>query len=207
MSVRFDNRKPEVFKANVYFATMIEKYFFNKWLDICPNHSINIESWADAGCGNDGEFIAKGKTGGADYKVTGSFDGHDVSDHHLEMKWCSSQGKLSLKKYDLKAYVDQNASILFIYNTVKQDNAKLKMPRPLPQDREKLKLVINNHIKLLESKGQQFKWGIMWADRVKELYNADKWEPIPYMGNKPGVILKSKDFHEWFEEVDWVRHA
>ena len=164
---------------------------------------MQVKNWADAGCGNDGEFIKKGKTGGADYKVTGSFNGSDLSDHYLEMKWCSSEGKLTLKKYDLREYVKQGASILFIYNTVKQDNTKLKMPRPLPQDRERLQPVVDSHIKLLESKSQQFKWGIMWADKVKELYDTDKWEIIRYMGNKPGVVLKSKDFHNWFEERDW----
>ena len=203
MSKRFDNRDEKTFKANVYFSTKIEKYFFDKWLEVCSNHNIQVKNWADAGCGNDGEFIKKGKTGGADYKVTGSFNGSDLSDHYLEMKWCSSEGKLTLKKYDLKEYVKQGASILFIYNTVKQDNTKLKMPRPLPQDRERLQPVIDSHIKLLESKSQQFKWGIMWADKVKELYDTDKWEIIRYMGNKPGVVLKSKDFHNWFEERDW----
>lgn len=203
MSVRFDSRDKETFKANVYFATMVEKYFFNKWLDICPSHNMKVKNWADAGCGNDGEFIEKGKTGGADYQVTGSFDGTKLSDHYLEMKWCSSQGKLTLKKYDLEEYAKQDASILFIYNTVKQDNTKLKMPRPLPQDREKLQPVLDSHIKLLESKSQQFKWGIMWSDKVKELYDTANWEIIRYMGNKPGVVLKTKDFHNWFEERDW----
>ena len=204
MSKRYDNRDEKTFKANVYFSTMIEKYFFDKWLDVCSGgHNMQVKSWADAGCGNDGEFIKKGKTGGADYKVTGSFNGLDLSDHYLEMKWCSSEGKLTLKKYDLKEYVKQGASILFIYNTVKQDNTKLKMPRPLPQDRERLQPVLDSHIELLESKSQQFKWGIMWADKVKELYDTDKWEIIRYMGNKPGVVLKSKDFHNWFEERDW----
>ena len=92
---------------------------------------------------------------------------------------------------------------MFIYNTIKQDNTKLKMPRPLPQDRDKLEVAVDNHIKLLESKSQQFKWGIMWADKVKELYDADQWENIRYFGNKPGVVLKSKDFHNWFEEREW----
>ena len=203
MSTRFDKRDEETFKANVWFSTMVEKYFFNKWLNICSVHNMKVKGWADAGCGNDGEFIEKGNTGGADYQVTGSFNGKELSDHYLEVKWCSSQGKLTLKKYDLKEYVKQDASILFIYNTVSKDNAKLKMPRPLPQDRERLQDVLDSHIKLLESKSQQLRWAIMWSDKVKELYNADKWENIWYFGNKPGVVLKSKDFGNWFEEKQW----
>ena len=66
----------------------------------------------------------------------------------------------------------------------------------------------DKHIKLLDSKSQQIKYGIMWHDQVKDFYNDAKEnglvKPIFYMGNKPGVILKQEHYSKWFKEETWV---
>jgi len=74
----------------------------------------------------------------------------------------------------------------------------LRKPRDYDFDR---------HIKLVESKSQQIKWGVMWSPRVKEFYNSVKkasgFRPISYMGGKQGVVLKQQDFSKWFVSYDW----
>ena len=169
MSNRFDNRTVSTFKKDIKFGTMVEKYFFNKWRDIIAStEGMNIEDWEDNGCGNDGEFIAKGNTAGADYRVSAAFECESVAvvGHPLEMKWVPTAGKFTLKENDLDKY--------------KQ---------------------------LVESKSQQIRWGIMWADKVEELYNSSKennsFRPINYMGGKSGIVLKSSDFSKWFVEHEW----
>ena len=74
MSNRFDNRSKNTFKKDIYFSTMMEKYFFDKWREaVHATSDMVIDDWKDNGCGNDGEFIAKGNTAGADYKISATF--------------------------------------------------------------------------------------------------------------------------------------
>ena len=203
MSTRFDNRSVSTFKKDIYFATKLEKYFFTEWLEKVKSGSsgLHISKWIDNGCGNDGEFIAKGNTAGADYKISGSIKGEgldaELKDEPLEIKWVPTAGKFTLKENDLKAYVTEQASILFIYNSVKC-GTNLRKPRDYDFDR---------HIKLVESKSQQIKWGIMWSPKVKQLYENTKkdggFRPISYMGGKQGVVLKQQDFSKWFVSYDW----
>jgi hypothetical protein len=203
MSTRFDNRSVSTFKKDIYFATKLEKHFFTEWLEIVKSGvcGLDITEWSDNGCGNDGEFIAKGNTAGADYKISGSAKsgGLDaqLKDEPLEIKWVPTAGKFTLKENDLKAYVREQASILFIYNSVRC-GTDLRKPKDYDFDR---------HIKLVESKSQQIKWGIMWSPRVKEFYETTKkgtgFKPINYMGGKHGVVLKQKDFSKWFISYDW----
>lgn len=202
MSNRFDNRSVDTFKKDIYFATKLEKYFFKRWLEVCLDL---IYRYEDNGCGNDGEFIPKGNTAGADYKVSGTLmfdDGNkEVTDHPLEIKWVPTAGKLTLKENDLKAYIKEGASILFIYNSV---NCGTDFRKPKDYD-------IDKHIKLLDSKSQQIKCGIMWHEKVKEFYNYAKEnnliKPIFYMGNKSGVVLQQKDFSKWFKEGSFQRYG
>ena len=111
MSTRFDNRSVSTFKKDIYFSTKLEKYFFNKWLEITKSSDkISISSWDDNGCGNDGEFIPKGNTAGADYKITGTISNDNgldaaVEDEPLEIKWVPTAGKFTLKENDLKSYM------------------------------------------------------------------------------------------------------
>jgi len=149
MSNRFDNRSKDAFKKQIKFSTMLEKYFFNKWLDIVKHtDAITVSSWEDNGCGNDGEFIAKGNTAGADYKISGSMRGGPISGEPLEVKWVPTAGKFTLKEGDLKAYIKEGASILFIYNSV-NCGTNLRLPK------ENYNLA--EHIKKIESKADQIK--------------------------------------------------
>ena len=117
MSNRFDNRSKDKFKKDIKFSTMLEKYFFNKWLDIVKHTNvITVSSWGDNGCGNDGGFIPKGNTAGADYKISGSMNngnGLDVElkDEPLEVKWVPTAGKFTLKEGDLKDTILKKVSI------------------------------------------------------------------------------------------------
>jgi hypothetical protein len=194
MSNRFDNRTVSTFKKDIYFSTMMEKYFFDKWRGIVKKaQGMVIEDWDNNGCGNDGEFIAKGNTAGADYKISACFEDEsntiELVDHPLEIKWVPTAGKFTLKEGDLKAYVKEGASILFIYNSV---NCGTNMRK---------------YKQLVESKGQQIRWGVMWSDMVVRFYNNakenDLFRPINYMGGKSGVVLKSSDFGKWFTEHNW----
>lgn len=186
MSTRFDNRSVSTFKKDIKFGTMLEKYFFHQWLEMAKFYDDEI-TWEDNGCGNDGEFIAKGNTAGADYKV---------NDVPMEIKWVPTAGKFTLKENDLKAYIREGADILFIYNT---GSANLRKPKDYDLDR---------HIALIEDNASDIRWGIMYQCDVKRLYlNAkenDLFKPIYYMGNKSGVVLKSKDFHNYFVEKEWT---
>ena len=202
MSNRFDNRSVSRFKKDIYFSTMMEKYFFDKWRGIVKEtQGMVIDDWDNNGCGNDGEFIAKGNTAGADYKISASFEDDFntivLVDHPLEIKWVPTAGKFTLKEGDLKAYVKEGASILFIYNSV---NCGTNMRKPKDYDLDKYK-------QLVESKSQQIRWGVMWSDMVEEFYNDAKennlFRPINYMGGKSGVVLKSSDFGKWFTEHVW----
>jgi hypothetical protein len=202
MSNRFDNRTVSTFKKDIYFSTMMEKYFFDKWRGIVKKaQGMVIEDWDNNGCGNDGEFIAKGNTAGADYKISACFEDEsntiELVYHPLEIKWVPTAGKFTLKEGDLKAYVKEGASILFIYNSV---NCGTNMRKPKDYDLDKYK-------QLVESKGQQIRWGVMWSDMVARFYNNakenDLFRPINYMGGKSGVVLKSSDFGKWFTEHNW----
>ena len=202
MSNRFDNRTVSTFKKDIYFSTMMEKYFFDKWRGVVKKaQGMVIEDWDNNGCGNDGEFIAKGNTAGADYKISACFEDEsntiELVDHPLEIKWVPTAGKFTLKEGDLKAYVKEGASILFIYNSV---NCGTNMRKPKDYDLDKYK-------QLVESKGQQIRWGVMWSDMVERFYNSTKennlFRPISYMGGKSGVVLKSSDFGKWFTEHNW----
>lgn len=191
MSNRFDNRSISTFKKDIKFGTMLEKYFFETWVGnvnhIYTELDFHIDSWDDNGCGNDGEFIASGNTAGADYKV---------NDVPLEVKWVPTAGKLTLKKRDMRAYSEEKAAILFIYNT---GRANLRKPKDYDLDR---------HIKLIEQNESDIRWGVMSAKNVEFLH--DEWsrykeyKPIPYMGNKMGKVIKSEDFNKYFVEREWT---
>ena len=60
-------------------------------------------------------------------------------------------------------------------------------------------------MELIESKSDQIKWGIMFADDVKRFLKEKEGDikPIPYMGNKKGIILEQKEFSQWFIEEKW----
>ena len=124
-----------------------------------------------------------------------SYKGHECEDLPLEVKWVPTAGKLTLKENDLKAYEREEAAILFIYNSVKC-NVNLKKPKDYDFDK---------HISRIEGKASDIKWGIMMPEKVTELLTKyrDQFEPIWYMGNKSGIIIKQQDFSKFFNIHDW----
>ena len=203
MSRRFDHRDEGTFKKDIYFSTKIEAYFFNKWLEKCSNSDtiLCVDNPRENVCGNDGKFIAKGNTAGADYMIDCEVANGDstlrYTDIPLEVKWVPTAGKFTLKEQDLKAYTEEEARKLFIYNSV-HCGTNLRKPKNYKLD---------EYIELLESKSSQFKWGIMWGAEVKEFYGYAKennlCKNVRYMGNKSSVILKQEDFSKWFIEENW----
>lgn len=199
MTSRFDNRTKAVFKKDIKFSTKLEKYWWDSWLNQCEQREdITIKNPRDNGCGNDGEFIAKGNTAGADYMADVQYLWLNTQDLPVEIKWVPTAGKFTLKENDLKSYVKEGACILFIYNSVKC-GTDLRKPKNYDFDK---------HVKLIESKRDQMRWGLMMRASVKELYENAKQEalfkPIHYMGNKLGIILKQEDYSKWFQEEAWI---
>lgn len=193
---RFDNRSKDTFKKDIAFATRLEGYFFNEWIDRASNTSnIILESWGDNGCGNDGGFIQSGaSTFGADFKVSMFYSEKHYEDLPLEMKWVPSAGKFTLKKNDLKAYAKENAAILFIYNS---RSCGLDMRKPRDYNWER-------HIKKIEGKAKDLKWGIMFPETVKKVLGlTNRFKPIQYMGGKIGIVIQSNEFDKFFDQHDW----
>lgn len=189
MSNRFDNRSVSTFKKDIMFSTMLEKYFFNNWVSnvnhVYTDLGYHVDTWENNGCGNDGEFIANGNTSGADYKV---------NDVPLEVKWVPTAGKLTLKMNDMRAYSEEKAAILFIYNT-----GKVNLRKPKDYDLER-------HIELIEQNQSDIRWGVISSDNVEHCHKEwlNEYKPIPYMGNKYGKIIESKDFNKYFVEREWT---
>jgi hypothetical protein len=190
MSTRFDTRTKDTFKKDISFGTQMETYFFQRWLKSCKEKGYRVTKWDHNGVDNDGEFIAKGNTSGADYRVT--FDDYELEDEPLEVKWVPTAGKFTLKVGDLKAYIREGASILFIYNSCKETR-NLRKPKDYDFDK---------HVKLIEKYNDCLKWGILLSKDVEGLLNglSGRIRKIPYMGNKPGIILESDEFCDWFIE-------
>lgn len=195
---RFDYRSVDTFKKDVYFATQLEKYFFNKWLEICETLDyIHVVNPRDNGVNNDGEFIASGNTSGADYLVDINYHSLEMIDMPIEVKWVPTFGKFTLKVGDLKAYIRENAGILFIYPSEKTINLRK------PKDYD-----LTKHLQKIESISQILKWSLMSPDQVKHFLEYaeehNKIEKISYMGYKPGIILHQDKFKNWFTEEKWL---
>lgn len=201
MSKRFDNRTEQQFKEDIFFATAIENHFWNTWVSRSSDQdNITIENPADNGVANDGSFIPDGvNTAGADFKADIKYANLDQKDHPIEMKWVPTYGKVTLKEADIKAYLNEGSSILFIYPNRKTIN--LRKPRyPRKQD-------IANHIKKIESCYRYLRWGLLTPRKLAELDSwaqaNDGYQPIPYMGGKSGVIIPFERFSTYWSEEVW----
>jgi hypothetical protein len=198
MSNRFDNRSIDTFKQQIKFSTMLENYFFFKWIENCNSKRISVKNPRNNGVDNTGEFVEKGKTSGADYIVDLKYNSCPINDMPIEIKWVPTYGKLTLKVGDLKAYIREKAAILFIYPSEKI-NLDLKIPKDYDLDK---------HISKIESIKDKLRWGIMTPVTVKDFFDYaiknNMIQPIHYMGGKPGVVLNQSVFSEWFEEELWV---
>ena len=198
MSKRFDHRTKDTFKKDIKFGTSMEAYWWEKLISYADDSPfLTIDNWEDNGCGNDGEFIASGNTAGADYLADMHYRDRYCEELPIEIKWVPTAGKFTLKEADLKAYVAEGASILFIYNSVRCGN---DLRKPKDHDFEK-------HIKKIESLMHNIKWGVMMPEKVKEFYENAKdnnlFTPIFYMGGKQGIVLQQRDFDQWFKQESW----
>ena len=100
---------------------------------------------------------------------------------------------MTLKKFDLEAYIKEDANILFIYP--KEYLGDLRKP--------KNNYDLDKHIELIESKLKRCKWGIMSSAKVKDLYShAEKLGWTKFFG-KDAYIIKQKDFDKWFVSEEW----
>jgi len=195
MDKRFDNRSKDTFKKDISFGTAIEKYFWTGFLDQLDKYNVSYENASDNGVGNDGEYVETGtNTAGADYIIDIKNGDNWNRNVPMEVKWVPTAGKLTLKKADLQSYVREGAAILFIYNSVR-DIVDLRKPKDYNLDA---------HIKRIEYKKHDIKWGVMFPHRVKKVLETAHFEPIPYMGNKIGVIIKQRDFDTWFKTNKWL---
>jgi len=195
---RFDNRSVDTFKKDIKFSTLLEKFFFEEWINSCTySNNIVISNPRNNGVDNSGDFIEKGSTSGADYMIDIEYNGFNQKDLPIEIKWVPTYGKLTLKNGDLKAYLREDAAILFIYT-----GEKVKENLKKPKDYN-----LTEHINLIQSISDKLRWSIMLPEQVKSFYryaeSNNMIKPIPYMGNKPGVILHQQDFSKWFKEEKW----
>ena len=201
MSKRFDNRTEDQFKEDIFFATAIENHFWDTWVSRCSDKdNIVIENPADNGVANDGSFIPSGiNTAGADFKADLKYANLDQKDHPIEMKRVPTYGKVTLKQADIKAYLSEGSSILFIYPNRRIIN--LRKPRyPRRQD-------IANHIVKIESVYQNLRWGLLTPSKLAKL---DSWarankgyQSISYMGGKSGIIIPFEKFSTYWTEEVW----
>lgn len=193
---RFDRRSEETFKKDIKFSTMLEKHLFDEWVNrVHITSKYVLKSYEDNGVNNDGEFVPSGKsTIGADFIVTISKGKKTYKNLPLEFKWVPTAGKFTLKKNDLKAYKQEKAAILFIYNTV---NCGIDLRKPKDYN-------LNNHIERIKNKFKDIKWSIMFPEKVSQILEfTDRFRPISYMGGKIGIVLKNNEFSEFFEEHNW----
>ena len=198
MDKRYDNRTKSQFKKDIKFGTMMETYVFNKWVELCVTRDdVVISNYGDNGIGNDGEYVKTGtNTSGADYIADLNYEGVQYDNLPIEVKWVPTAGKFSLKVNDLKAYIKEDAAILFVFNS---KSPTLKRPKDYNFEK---------YIDKIESHAHQLKWCIMLPEIVEVFLDfhkhQDKIEKIPYMGFKPGIILQEKDFCNWFKVKDWI---
>lgn len=193
---RFDHRNKEIFKKDIYFATQIEKYLFNRWVEICGKLDyINVINYMDNGICNDGSYIEDKPTSGADYMADISYNDSLFTNLPIEVKFVPTPGKMTLKEGDLKAYKREGAAILFIYNINKRINLKKR------KDYDHYKQIEN-----LKANEKSLRWGIMLPHNVAKLTDFYDVKPIFYMGGKPGIIIKSKDYDKWFTEEPWYAY-
>lgn len=193
---RFDYRSKETFKKDIKFSTLLEGYFFDEWTNrVSRTSDYILESYGDNGVNNSGEFIASGQsTIGADFIVTMSKGETRYENLPLEMKWVPTAGKFTLKKNDLKAYLKEEAAILFIYNT---KNCGIDMRKPKDYN-------LDNHIIRIKKKSKDIKWGIMMPEVIDKILGlTDRFRPIPYMGMKTGIQIKSSEFDKFFTQYNW----
>ena len=187
---RFDDRTKSQFMQDINFGTKVEGLVFSMFLESCSKKPhIDILKYSDNGIANDGSYIEHGvDTSGADFMVDIRYGDAEYFNVPLEVKWVPTFGKLTLKKADLKAYRDEGADILLMYTS---KTLNLRKPKDLNFEKHKKRILEASPF---------IRWGIMGNEDVNKLLSEGKFSPIPYMGNKQGIIIQQEDFKHWFTE-------
>lgn len=184
MVSRFDYRSLEQFTEDIKFGTNMETFWVQIWLkELKLWPEFEILSIANYGVDNDGKYV-KVANSNADYYIKYHRLG-EYKEHPLEIKWAPTNGKATFKINNLQAYLKQNSSILLIFNTHK-DTLKQTPKTSLHTHQDKILGYL-----------PYIKWSIIGTDGIRKILNDHTHEPIPYMGNKMGLIVDPKNFHKY----------
>lgn len=189
---RFDNRTKAGFSKDIKFGTEIESFWIKLWLEEVKHWpEYEILSVNDHGVDNSGGYVSK-SNGNADYYI--KYNHYNVyTEHPLEIKWAPANDKATFKIQDLNNYYKSEASILFIFNT-----CSFNLKRPSSYNHVK-------HIETITSYMEHIKWGIIDHNNIRKMLNSYVHFPVPYMGNKPGIIVPPADFKN-FMIIREMRH-
>lgn len=183
---RLDGRSVDQFKSHIKFTTEIESRLMECW---SLSKNSGCMAYADNGIDNNGSYVDDSvNTSAVDFVVT-TKDGEEK----VELKFVPTAGKLTLKLYDLNNYIDQEASVLFIFNF---GTTTLKVPADLDMD---------SHWKKIEQSlnSGDLKWALVGHETLKQMLYSSKLQIIPYMGRKPGIIVTQDRFSEFFTTMDF----
>lgn len=179
---RKDNRNQDQFKKDIKYGTMMEKFWADKLLETMDGISLK-----DHGTDNSGDYRKKASDK-ADYLMITDL-GVEIP---LEIKWCPTSYKISLKKYNMISYIEQKASIYFIMNF-----SDVSLKKPKDGDWEKQQKVINDNI-------NDIKWSIVPHTTLYQITLDIDVTKIPWMGGKHGYILGKQEIDKYMNWNNYV---
>ena len=184
---RLDKRTLGEFKNHMRFTTEIESRLMECWAVSTNSPCL---AYIDQGVDNDGGYVENGvDTSDVDFIVI-----TEDSQEKVELKFVPTAGKLTLKLNDVKNYIRQQASILFIFNT---SSESLKVPKDLD---------IESHwerVKQTHEKGE-LKWALVDYKTLGKMLGSTEPQKIPYMGGKTGIIITQKRYDKFFTLMDFT---
>lgn len=184
---RLDNRTVDEFKSHIRFTTEIEARLMECWA-----LSLNSDclAYMDNGVDNSGEYVEDGvNTSDVDFTVV-----KENGPEKVELKFVPTAGKLTLKLNDIKNYIKQQASILFIFNT---GSESLKVPKDLDIESH-WNRIADAHLK------GELKWALADYKTLAKMLGSTEPQKIPYMGGKQGIIVTEKKYSKFFELMDFI---
>lgn len=182
---RTDNRSIDEFKSHIKFTTEIESRVMGLW---AASLNSDCQHYSDNGVDNNGEYVDDGvDTSNVDFIVTMKGETEKV-----ELKFVPTAGKLTLKLSDIKNYIKQKASVLFIFNT---GSETLKVPRNLDIESHWGRIV-DAH-----SRGD-LKWALVNYKTLAEMLDSTEAQKIPYMGGKMGIIVTEDRYNKFFKLME-----
>lgn len=177
---RLDGRSLHAFKRHIKFTTEMESRLMKLWAE---SPSSGCDWYANNGVDNNGEYVADG-TDTSDVDFVASVNGRE---QQLELKFVPTHGKLTLKSADVANYIRKGAGILFIINTSK---VSLKVPKE--------KCIESHWNRVLDTyNAGKLRWAILDSDKLHLIKEREERVSIPYMGGKPGYIIKSESFADY----------